>query len=65
LGGGCGGSCRPSSEISNCAAGSGCVYLVTGDRTHFGALYGRTIRGVTIVSPRELAEELHARGWIG
>ena len=42
-----------------------CDYLVTGDRTHFGALYGRTIRGVTIVSPRELAEELQAHGWIG
>ena len=42
-----------------------CDYLVTGDRTHFGALYGRTIGGVAIVSPRQLAEELQARGWIG
>ena len=25
----------------------GCGALVTGDRTHFGALYGRTIHGVT------------------
>jgi len=32
--------------------------LVTGDRTHFGALYGRTIRGVTIHSPRSLAAAL-------
>ena len=35
-----------------------CETLVTGDRTHFGALYGRSIRGVTIHSPRSLAEEL-------
>jgi predicted nucleic acid-binding protein len=32
--------------------------LVTSDRTHFGALYERTIRGVTIHSPRSLAESL-------
>lgn len=35
-----------------------CDALVTGDRTHFGPLYGRSIRGVTIHSPRSLAEEL-------
>lgn len=36
----------------------GCEALVTGDRTHFGPLYGRTIRGVKIHSPRSLAEAL-------
>ena len=37
----------------------GCEALVTGDRTHFGALYGRTIRGVTIhCARRSLAEAL-------
>lgn len=36
----------------------GCGALVTGDRTHFGALYGKTIAGVTIHSPRSLAEGL-------
>jgi uncharacterized protein len=36
----------------------GCDVLVTGDRTHFGALYGRTVVGVKIHSPRSLAEEL-------
>jgi len=36
----------------------GCDAVVTGDRTHFGALYGRTIHGVTIHSPRSLAEAL-------
>ena len=35
-----------------------CAALVTGDRTHFGPLYGRTIHGVTIHSPRSLAEAL-------
>jgi uncharacterized protein len=33
-----------------------CEALVTGDRTHFGALYGKTINGVSIHSPRSLAE---------
>jgi predicted nucleic acid-binding protein len=37
-----------------------CDALVTGDRTHFGALYGRTIHGVTIHSPRSLAEALQS-----
>ena len=36
----------------------GCAVLVTGDRTHFGALYGRTIHGIVIHSPRSLAEAL-------
>jgi len=35
-----------------------CGALVTGDRAHFGPLYGRTIHGVTIHSPRSLAEAL-------
>jgi hypothetical protein len=35
-----------------------CTALVTGDRTNFGALYGRTIHGVTTHSPRSLAETL-------
>ncbi len=35
-----------------------CNALVTGDRTHFGKLYGRTIQGVTVHSPRSLAERL-------
>ena len=36
----------------------GCVALVTGDKTHFGRLYRSTIHGVTIHSPRSLAEDL-------
>ena len=36
----------------------GCAALVTGGRTHFGPLYGKTFRGVTIHSPRSLAQAL-------
>lgn len=34
----------------------GCAALVTGDRSHFGSHYGKTIHGETIHSPRSLAE---------
>lgn len=34
----------------------GCDALVTGDRKHFGSAYGQQIGGVTIHSPRSLAE---------
>lgn len=40
----------------------GCDALVTGDRTHFGGGYGRTFGGVTIYSPRSLAEHILAHG---
>ena len=33
-----------------------CDCLVTGDRTHFGVLYGETIAGVKIHSPASLAQ---------
>lgn len=36
----------------------GCAALVTGDRSHFGSLYGKTLHGVAIHSPRSLAEAL-------
>ncbi len=35
-----------------------CDALVTGDRTHFGPGYGKSFAGVTIHSPRSLAEQL-------
>jgi predicted nucleic acid-binding protein len=35
-----------------------CERLVTGDRTHFGAGYAQAFEGVTIASPRMLADEL-------
>jgi predicted nucleic acid-binding protein len=40
----------------------GCDALVTGDRTHFGALYGKVLAGVKIHSPRSLAEEWLKQG---
>ena len=33
-----------------------CDILVTGDRTHFGSLYGKAIRGVRVMSPAMLAD---------
>lgn len=35
-----------------------CDALVTGDRSHFGPGYGKTYSGVTVHSPRSLAEAL-------
>lgn len=39
-----------------------CPVLITGDRTHFGSLYGKTIGGVTMHSPRSAAESLLRAG---
>ena len=50
-------------HVLGAAIAAHCDYLVTGDRTHFGALYGRTICSVVICSPREFAEVVRARGW--
>lgn len=36
----------------------GCDALVTGDRTHFGSLFGTVFDGVSIYSPAEAAETL-------
>lgn len=36
----------------------GCDVLLTGDKTHFGSLYGRTLHGVQIHSPASLASRL-------
>ena len=35
-----------------------CDALVTGDRTHFGPLYGKVVRGVAVHSPQSIAELL-------
>jgi rRNA-processing protein FCF1 len=35
-----------------------CAALVTGDRRHFGVLYGTVQRGLAVHSPRSLAEAL-------
>ena len=39
-----------------------CDAVLTGDRTHFGANYGKTFGGVMIHSPRSLAEALLSKG---
>jgi hypothetical protein len=38
----------------------GCDALVTGDRKHFGSAYGQDLGGVTIHSPRSLAQTILA-----
>lgn len=35
-----------------------CDFLVTGDRTHFGSLYGKVIHDATVASPAMLAKAL-------
>ncbi len=35
-----------------------CQILISGDRTHFGSLYGQTVEGVAIHSPASLAIKL-------
>lgn len=37
-----------------------CDVLLTGDKTHFGSLYGRCIKGVTVHSPAILAKTIEA-----
>lgn len=36
-----------------------CEILLTGDKTHFGPLYGRTVEGVEIHSPASFAIKVH------
>lgn len=40
------------------AVGAGCTHLWTSDSLHFGALYGKTLHNVTVVSSIQLADEL-------
>ena len=39
------------------------THLLTGDERDFGALFGQTVQGVKVVSPRMLADELVKLGW--
>ena len=41
-----------------------CTHLLTGDKKDFGFLYGKQVENVLIVSPKLLAEEMVAKGWI-
>ena len=45
------------------AAASRCTHLWTGDKRHFGPLYGHTIESVKIVSGVMLADEISKKGW--
>lgn len=44
--------------VLEAAIRSRCHILVTGDKTHFGALYRRKIEGVEVLSAAQLAEKL-------
>ena len=45
------------------AIASRCSHLWTGDKRHFGPLYGRTIQVTRIVSGVILANEVASKGW--
>lgn len=40
----------------------GCTHLLTGDRRHFGALCGRTIAGVLVLTPAEYFRRRRSAG---
>ena len=46
------------------AIGSRATHLLTGDERDFGIYFGKAIRGVKVVSPRLLADELVKLGWL-
>jgi hypothetical protein len=46
------------------AIGSHADILLTGDRRHFGPLFGSTLTGVKICSVRQMAKEMVKRGWL-
>ena len=41
-----------------------CTHLLTGDKKDFGFLFGKQVENVLVVSPKLLAEEIVAKGWI-
>jgi predicted nucleic acid-binding protein len=43
------------------AIGARCSILMTGDSRHFGHLYGKTIQGVCILSPRDTLEQVRLK----
>ncbi len=49
--------------LSGAIAGKA-THLMTGDQTDFGHLFGKTVEGVMVVSPKMLAEELVELGWL-
>jgi hypothetical protein len=55
----------PAQDIPDLAGavGSRCTYLWTGDKRHFGEMFGKVVLGVTIVSGMQLADVLVQAGW--
>jgi hypothetical protein len=47
--------------ILGAAVAAVCPHLVTGDRRHFGALYGRSIGGVLILTPAQYLRRKRTR----
>jgi predicted nucleic acid-binding protein len=56
----------PAKDQPVLAAAIGCRadILLTGDRRHFGPLFGSTLSGVKVFSVRQMAEEMVERGWL-
>lgn len=56
----------PAKDQPVLAAAIGCHadILLTGDRRHFGPLFGTTLSGVEVFSVRQMAEEMVERGWL-
>jgi len=48
--------------VLGAAIGARADWLVTGDRTHFGPLFGKTLECVRVVSPQLMVEEMKTRG---
>lgn len=46
------------------AVAARCSHLWTGDKRHFGHLYGKTVGGTRVVSATMLADELDRQGWL-
>ena len=43
------------------AVGADCTHLLTGDKRHFGGLYGTSVNGVLILTPAEYARRVSER----
>ena len=46
------------------AVAARCTHLWTGDKRHFGHLYGKTVSGTLVVPATVLADELNRKGWL-
>jgi predicted nucleic acid-binding protein len=46
--------------ILQAAVGSSCEALLTGDKTHFGHLFGKDVAGIRVLTASELIEELNS-----